>query len=782
MIRERIELDESELVEIDGKAAAMVAAMTLEEKAMLLSGRDEWTTKPLERLGLGAAWLSDGPHGLRRAPESHIPGYGDQLPATCFPTASCLAASWDAELLERVGAALGDEARSLGVNVLLGPGVNIKRHPLCGRNFEYLSEDPRLAGVLGAAYIEGVQGRGVGVSLKHFAVNNAETLRMQTSSEVDERTLREIYLAAFERCVKTADPWTVMACYNLVNGVLGTEHKELLTGILRREWGFKGVVVSDWFAVVDRVAALRAGLDLEMPGNGGVNDARIVEAARGGSLDESLVSEACLRVVKLVLKAKRLEKAAPRPALAAEEHHALARAVAAECATLLKNEGGLLPLRGPAIKKVAVIGEFAVKPRFQGNGSSEVKPTKVDAALDELRALAGGSIEFVYSPGYSLERDRDLSLADAAAQCAAGADAALVFAGLPLQYESEGIDRKHIDLPVSHNAVIEKVAAAQRNTAVILTNGSAVAMPWADLVPSILECWLPGQAGGGAVADLVLGRASPAGRLAETFPKALEDSPAFLSFAIEDRKIRYGEGVFVGYRWYDARKIEPLFPFGHGLSYTSFEYGELSCDGASLVASGKARVSLKVTNVGARAGKEVVQIYVRPLDPAVPRPVRELRGFAKVELEPGSSAQLGFELALADFSRYESSKSAWIADKGEYAIEAGASSRDIRLQAIVSLEASRLVGRDGACRPGLDEMSTVGEFLDEPGAAARTRAFFGDFLKPFLSPGSETARSDNLHGFIRDMPIIKTFALSRGAFSREAIRDLVRRIRDEEGS
>jgi beta-glucosidase len=514
--------------------------LTLEEKASLCLGSDFWHTAPVERLGISAIMLSDGPHGLRRQPEEgdHV-GISGSLPATCFPTAAALGSSFDPDLVRRVGEALGEEAIAQRVDVVLGPGINIKRSPLCGRNFEYFSEDPLVSGVLGAALVEGIQSQGVGASVKHYAANNQETDRLRVSAEVDERTLREIYLPAFERVVKQARPWTVMCAYNKLNGTYASEHEWLLTRVLRDEWGFDGLVVSDWGAVHDRVAALAAGLDLEMPPNLGLSDAAIVAAVRSGELDETLLDRAVARVLQLV------ERARARPAARgfdADAHHALARSAAAECAVLLKNENGLLPLQPLAGQTIAVIGEFARIPRYQGAGSSQVNPTRVDIPLDELRAAVPEDVDVPFAAD-----------GDEAVELATNADVVIAFLGLPAADESEGYDRTHIDLPPDQTALLERLAAVSPRVVVVLANGSAVSVSgWDAHAAAILECWLGGQAAGGAVADLLLGAASPSGRLAETIPLRLQDSSAHLNFPGEDGHVRYGEGVFVGYRGYDV--------------------------------------------------------------------------------------------------------------------------------------------------------------------------------------------------------------------------------------
>src|SRR5215207_4266142 len=641
--------------------ASLLGELTLEEKASLCLGSDFWHTAPIRHLGIPAIAVSDGPHGLRKQPDEgdHV-GISGSLPATCFPTASAVGSSFDPELARRVGEALGVEARAQGVAVVLGPGINIKRSPLCGRNFEYFSEDPLVSGVLGAAFVEGLQSQGVGASVKHYAANNQETDRLRVSADVDERTLREIYLPGFERVVTQARPWTVMCAYNKVNGVYASENRWLLTELLRDEWGFEGLVVSDWGAVHDRVAALASGLDLEMPPNLGVSDAAIVAAVGSGELDEAVLDRAVARVLQLVDRALSGavdigEEATAQPGFDADGHHALARAVAAECAVLLKNDGDLLPLQPSAGDTVAVIGESARTPRYQGAGSSQVNPTRVDNALDELRAAVPDGVRVVFAPGFGIGTTTAAAdeLAAEAVALAGRASSVVVFLGLPDADESEGFDRTHLDLPANQTALVARLAVANPNLVVVLANGSAVRLSdWEQYVPAVLECWLSGQAAGGAAADLLIGAANPSGRLAETLPLRLEDNPSYLNFPGEHGDVRYGEGVFVGYRGYDALGLPVSLPFGHGLSYTDFEYADLIAPltGISEDDTLTVAVTCMVTNTGKRPRKEVVQLYVNDPESSVSRPPRELKGFAKTAtLAPGEGQTVTFRLQPATF-------------------------------------------------------------------------------------------------------------------------------------
>ncbi|MFT4213405.1 MAG: glycoside hydrolase family 3 C-terminal domain-containing protein [Microbacterium sp.] len=654
-----------------------LSELTTEEKAALTSGADFWTTKGIERVGIPSVMLTDGPHGLRKqAGASDHLGLAGSIPATCFPPAVGLGSSWDAALAERVGVALGVESAVEDVAVILGPGINIKRSPLCGRNFEYLSEDPIVSGVIGSALVRGIQSQGVGASLKHFAANNQETDRLRSSSDIDPRPLREIYLRGFERVVRDTQPWTVMCSYNRLNGVYTSEDPWLLTSVLRDDWGFEGLVVSDWGAVNDRVEGVRAGLDLEMPSSNGRTDAELVAAVADGSLEASALDAVAQRVLDLVHKSQA------RPAqdgFDADAHHALAREAAARSIVLLRNEGGILPLR-PDVR-LAVIGEFARTPRYQGAGSSQINPTRLDSALD---ALSARSKDVVFAPGFTLDDSGDAgALKDEAVDAAASADVAVLFLGVPAAEESEGFDRTHIDLPAAQLDLVDAVIAANPNVVVVLSNGGVVALPFADRVPALLEAWLLGQAGGSATADVLFGDVNPSGRLSETIPLRLEDNPSYGNFPGEFGHVRYGEGLLVGYRWYDEKKLDVAFPFGFGLSYTTFAFGSAS---AVVGADGDVRVSVPVTNTGAVAGREVVQVYTSLPGSAVQRPPRELKGFAVVSVEPGETVTAEVELRRSELAYWDLRVDGWIVEGGEYTIEVGASSRDIRATTSVQLD------------------------------------------------------------------------------------------------
>ncbi|MCF2528852.1 glycoside hydrolase family 3 C-terminal domain-containing protein [Yinghuangia soli] len=677
-----------------------VRELTTAQKASLTSGADFWHLQGVEAAGIESVMVADGPHGLRKQPAEADPiGLGTSLPATCFPPAVGLASSWDTDLLRRVGEALGAEARAENVSVLLGPGVNIKRSPLCGRNFEYFSEDPFLAGRLGAAYVHGVQSQGVGTSLKHFAANNQETDRFRVSADIDERTLREIYLPAFEHVVKDAAPLTVMCAYNKVNGTYASEHHFLLTEVLRGEWGFDGLVVSDWGAVADRVKALAAGLDIEMPPSG--TDAQIVAAVEDGRLTEEQLDAAARRVVTLIERTAgaRVEGAV----FDADAHHRLARSAALSSAVLLKNDG-ILPLDPAGTGRIAVIGEFARTPRYQGSGSSLVVPTRLDNALDAITALAGPE-RVAFAPGFALDGTPDPGLVADAVAAARDAEVAVLFLGLPAGTESEGHDRTHIDIPADQLALLAEVHTANPATVVVLSNGAAVAVAdWQDRAAALLEGWLLGQAGGSATAELLFGLADPSGRLTETLPLRLADTPAHLHFPGSEQHVRYAEGLYVGYRYFDSLNAPVAYPFGHGLSYTTFELSGLSVVRG---AGNTCTVTATVTNTGARTGTQTVQIYVHDPASSVDRPVHELKAFGRVTLAPGQSEAITLHLDERAFAYWSAAEHRWKVEARTVEVRAAFSSRDIRARESVELPG------DGVFGP-LTAMSSLREWLGHP--------------------------------------------------------------------
>ena len=683
---------------------SVLADLSLAEKAALASGSGFWWTTAVERLGVPSIMVSDGPHGMRVQPKGgdHV-GLGGSLPATCFPPAAGLASSWNPALLQRVGQALGREARASNVSVILGPGVNMKRSPLCGRNFEYFSEDPYLAGELAVGIVDGIQSQGVGTSVKHYAANNQEDDRLRVNVQVDERTLREIYLPAFETVVRRSRPWTVMCAYNTVNGLPASANPWLLTTVLREEFGFDGVVVSDWGAVYDRVAAAKAGLDLEMPPNPR-SPGQVVAAVESGDLPVEVLDARVRAVLDLVRKGSAVLELDETLDVAA--HHALAREAAGESMVLLRNENQLLPLIGGT--RVAVIGEFARTPRYQGAGSSQVNPTRLDNALD---ALAEG-FEVSFASGYTVggEVEADAPLRAEAARVARDAEVAVVVIGLPAVEESEGFDRTHLDLPANQLATLAAVAQANPRIVTVLVNGSTVLLgPVLEHSQAVVEAWLGGQAGGSAIADVLSGAVNPSGRLAETIPLRLEDNSSYLNFPGDSQVVRYGEGLFIGYRGYDASRHEVAYPFGFGLSYTTFELSELSVVTSGAVASGdlSAAVRVRVSNTGLRDGSEVVQVYVRDVEASVARPVRELKGFAKVAVPAGQSRDVEITVDQRAFSYFSTRLGRWVVEAGDFVVEVGHHSRALPVAQTVSIEAPSVA-------PPVTASSTLAEWLADP--------------------------------------------------------------------
>ncbi|WP_217597454.1 beta-glucosidase [Cohnella sp. GbtcB17] len=750
----------------------LIAQMTLEEKAGICSGLDFWHMKGVERLGIPSIMLTDGPHGLRKqkASADHL-GLFDSVPATCFPSAAGLASSWDRELIRKVGVALGEECQAEDVAVLLGPGANIKRSPLCGRNFEYFSEDPFLSSRMAASHIEGVQSQGVGTSLKHFAANNQEHRRMTGDSVVHERTLREIYLASFEFAVKEAQPWTVMCSYNKVNGTYASENEYLLTDILKDEWGHEGFVVSDWGAVNEREAGLAAGLELEMPASGGAGDRSIVEAVRGGKLLEEKLDRAVERLLRIVFMAADHKKEGAT--YDAEAHHALAREVARESMVLLKNEGGILPLRKDG--KLAVIGELAAKPRYQGGGSSHIKPTKLEDIREELARSAGEGARIAYAQGYDLQSDAlDAALVEEAKRAAADAEVAVIFAGLPDRYESEGFDRTHLRLPDNQVALIRAVAEAQPNVVVVLSNGAPVEMPWLGSAKGLLEAYLGGQALGGAIADLLFGDANPSGKLAETFPLRLAHNPSQLNFPGEGDRVEYKEGLFVGYRYYDAKEIEPLFPFGYGLSYSTFEYGNLAVGKPAIRDDETVTVTVDVTNTGSRAGKEIVQLYVRDVQSTVIRPFKELKGFAKVELQPGETKAVSFTLDRRAFAYYNVDLKDWHVESGEFEILVGRSSRDIAVSGTIAVESTVVL------QPIFHRNSTVGDLMGDPAAQALVMDWIGKTPFGAMAADPDGESAEMMQAMMKYLPLRGLVGFSGGALGEDDLDGLLKRLNARE--
>ena len=752
----------------------LVSQMTLEEKAGLCSGDDFWHTKAVERLGIPRTMVSDGPHGLRKQDDAadHL-GINDSIRAVCFPTACATAASFDPDMIREMGEAIGDSCQHEKVSVVLGPAVNIKRSPLCGRNFEYFSEDPYLAGRMATEIIRGIQSRNVGTSIKHFALNSQEHRRMSSSSDADERTIREIYFPAFEMAVKEAQPWTVMCSYNRINGVYASENPWLLTDVLRKEWGFEGYVMSDWGAVSDRPAGVAAGLDLEMPASGGVNDRKIAEAVRSGKLDEKLVDQACERILNIVFR--YLENAKPDTPWDKEAQHAMAARYAAECMVLLKNEDELLPLDRE--DEIAFIGEFAEKPRFQGGGSSHINCFRTTGALEAAKGL-----KVTYARGYDVAADDapEEMIAEAVA-AARKAKAAVVFAGLPDAYESEGYDRSNMRMPACQNKLIEAVAEANPNTVVVLHNGAPVEMPWIGRVKAVLEAYLGGQAVGAAAVSVLFGDVNPCGKLPETFPLKLEDNPSYLYYGGEGDTAEYREGVFVGYRYYDKKKMDVLFPFGYGLSYTTFEYSGLKLSAEKIMDTETLTAAVTVKNTGKRAGKAVVQLYVGDAESTPIRPVRELKGFAKVLLQPGESREVAFTLDKRAFAYWNKQIHDWHVETGVFTVEAGGSSRDLPLKAEVTVESTVELPRH------YTPDSIFMDVMADPKAAPVMKDYMKMTMEIFGSEdgqgeteaAKEAVSEDMTLAMMRYMPLRGAMSFGGGADSGRLMEELLKKLNGE---
>jgi beta-glucosidase len=654
------------------KYKSIIEQMTNEEKAYMGSGSDFWHTQPIPRLGVDSIMMTDGPHGLRKqkGQGDHI-GINQSHPSTCFPTAATIANSWDRKLIKSMGEALAKECHSANVSVLLGPGINIKRSPLCGRNFEYFSEDPFLTGELASSFVFSIEKNGIGTSLKHFAVNNQEYYRMVSNSIIDQRALREIYLSSFERVVKQAKPSTVMAAYNKVNNVYCCENEFLLTDILRSEWGFQGAVISDWGATNDRIQSHIAGMDLEMPGNAKDNDKKIAKALNQGQLNPRIIDASISRMLSLIEN----HPTTGEP-FSEEEHHQLARYIASQSFVLLKNEH-LLPLT--STERILIVGDMAKNPRYQGSGSSLITPTKLPSLLD---ALNNEQIPYTYTSGTGQKDIRDEALLNEALSLAKQAKVVVIMAGLPETYESEGFDREHLHIPDSHNELISKICEVNKNVVVIISAGSPITMPWLPSVGAVLQTYLSGQAGSEAILDIILGRINPSGKLAESYPKVIEDTPCYTTFAQPGRNACYKESIFVGYRYYDTFNVEVLFPFGYGLSYTSFAYENIKVEGDFP----DLNVTFDIRNTGSVAGSEIAQLYIHHKHPIIFKANRELKGFDKVYLEPSQSKKVTISLDARSFSYFNTDINDWVIENGKYEIQIGASLMDIRLKHSISYD------------------------------------------------------------------------------------------------
>jgi beta-glucosidase len=791
------------------KHPEIIEKMSLEQKASFVSGFDYWHLEEAPELGLPKIMVTDGPHGLRKQntdkKTSNGIGLGNSVPATCFPPAATSSCSWDPELLTKAGEAMGAECLKEQVSVLLGPGTNIKRSPVCGRNFEYFSEDPYLAGKCSAAVINGIQSKGVGTSLKHFCANSQEAFRMVIDEIIDERTLRETYLPAFEIAIKEAQPWTVMNAYNKINGVYASQNGHTQQEIARGEWGFKGLFVTDWGSSVDRIPGLINGTDLEMPTSGALNQKKIIAAVNSGELDEAVLDERVDTVVDLIIKSK--------PALAEEhtfsfeEHNEIAARIAEGSMQLLKNDDNILPLK-PG-QKVAVIGEMAESPRFQGAGSSVINPSHLDNALENLQKLG---VDVTYARGYEKSKDEiNAELFEEAENAARNADVAIVFAGLTEEFEGEGYDRETINMPSSHNALIEKIALANENTVVVLAGGSVVLMPWLNNVKALLNSGLGGQAGGIAVARILTGEVNPSGKTTETYPKFFEDNPTFGNYPGGPVTSEHRESVFIGYKYYDAANLEVVFPFGFGLSYTSFEYSDLKLSAKSIKDTDTLTVSFKIKNTGDVDGAEIAQLYVADKESTIFRPVKELRAFKKVFIKAGEEAEVSLELDKRAFAFYNVNINDWCVETGDFDILVGASSRDIKLEATVNVEGtveceipdyretapnyynnvSGITREDFAAvygelpSPDIDESKKIDIYccLND----ARHTKWGGKLCRMIEKIMSKMGSAENgdgkmLAAMATQIPIRNFIAMSMGVFSPKMADGLLKMLNDDESS
>ncbi len=754
---------------MDKTITKLINEMTLEEKASLCSGRDYWATKSIDRLGIKSILFSDGTYGLRKPKCDSSVFIGiENVTSTCFPTGSALASSWDSHLLEEIGAALGKECREENIDILLGPIASIKRSPLSGRNFECFSEDPKLSGEMAAAYIKGLQGQGVGACLKHFIADNQMFMRMSKSSELDERTLREIYLANFEIPVKKAQPWAVMCGYNRLNGISCCEHKDVLTNIIRNEWHYEGLILSNWGAVNDRVKALKAGVDLEMPARESIPDNEIVQAVLDGTIQESMLDKTVKNILLTVLKNKSYKEKSY--SLDLDKHHQLARKVATECIVLLKNEDNILPLNIHNLNRIAIIGTMAKSPRYQGSGDLYVNPNQLENAYDEIHNLAGNQVVIQYCDGYSSEdNETNLSLMNEAQIIAQNSDVAILFVGLPDTMELAALDRQHMKLPQNHMRLIDHITNVQPNTIVILSNGSPVEMPWKHKVKGIFEGWLTGQAGGGAIADLLFGVANPCAKLPETFPLKLSDNPSYLNFPGYGDTIEYNEGLFVGYRHYDAREMDVLFPFGYGLSYTKFEYMNINVSSNTITDTDILTIKVKIKNTGCYSGKEIVQLYVKDNSFNVQRPLKELKAFDKVELNPNEEEIITMTLDKRAFAYYDIDTKDWIVETGEFEILVGSSSRDIRLKEIVFVHST------SNNKKKFTRHSTIHDIISDP----KSKKTIELLIPSFVSPADiEEFRQSGIinktfQKTIHQTPLCKLIHYFKGYFTEEMLEQLL---------
>lgn len=743
---------------------AIIRQMTLEEKALMCSGKNFWETQSIERLGIPSITLTDGPYGVIK----RLSGFTQAIPATCFPTSSALASSWDVELLYNVGKAIGVECQAEDVQILLGPGINVQRSPLGGRNFEYYSEDPVLSGELAAAFINGVQSEGVGACVKHYVANNQEYHRLTVNNIIDEQALNEIYLYNFEIAVKKGKPFVVMAAYNKLNGIHCTENKYILNYILRDRWKFSGFIVSDWYAVNSLVDSLKAGLDLEMPSSYGFSSKKIIEAVFNGELDEVILDKAVENILNIVFKVTKSKK--QNVDYDKNKHNTLAREAARNCIVLLKNKHNLLPLKKEKLrnKKIAVIGEYAKKPRFQGEGSAHVNPTMIENAYDEILKIAGSSIKINYSKGYSISEeiiDNNNALIKEAQKIAKESDISILFMGTPDSYDREGFDRKNINLPDNQIKLLREISKVQKNVIVVLSNGSPIIIPpWYNYADAILEAWLTGQASGGAVADILFGIENPSGKLTSTFPVQLSDNPTYLDYLDLEDNLQYKEGIFVGYRYYDKKNMKVAFPFGFGLSYTTFNYRDLKLSKEIMRENDRLEVKFKIKNTGKYFGKEIAQVYLKKLISNAPTSEKELKAFLKISLFPDEEKEVSFVLNSRDFSYYDVTAKDSIVDSGVFQILIGKSSRDICLTEKIYMKASYIR------KIKYTRETLIGKFLENPNA----KPFLENIIKDLAqSASTDKELQENFLSFLKDNPIEKLPIMSSGKFTEKMLAELL---------
>lgn len=747
----------------------IINQLTLEEKAALCSTKNFWETQDIQRLKIPSITLTDGSYGLVK----RLSGYSDVIPSTCFPTSSALSSSWDVDLAYAVGKAIGEECQAEGVHALLGPAINIQRTPLNGRNFEYYSEDPVLSGEMAAAFIQGVQSEGVGACVKHYIANNQEHEKQVTNNIIDEQPLRELYLHNLEIAIKKGQPVAVMTAYNNVNGVPCCENSYLLTDVLRNQWNFKGFVVSDLFGVKSIIDALNAGLNLELPYSYDISGKEIIEAVLTGTLDVSILDKSIEGFLNVVFKVTEDNK--EDATYDKRKHNELAREAAENSMVLLKNKHNLLPLKREKLKnkKIAIIGEYAQEPRYQGEGCCCITPNMLENAYDEINKLVGNSIKLYYAKGYSTSGENiehDNNLLKEAKKAAKESDVAIIFAGTDKSGDQVNTDMKNMSLPDNQVKLIKEIGKIQKNLIVVLSNGSPIIMsPWSKYADAILEAWLAGQASGGAIADILFGITTPSGKLSSTFPIKLEDNPAYLDYVDSDNNLEYKEGIFVGYRYYDKKKMDVEYPFGFGLSYTTFDYNDLVLNKDLIKDNDTLEVKLKVKNTGKYFGKEIVELYIKNLISTSPKPEKELKAFTKTALYPGEEKEVSFTLNTSDFSHYDPSTHNWVVESGPYEILIGKSSRDIPLSKNIYIQSSYV--------PKIiyTENTLIGDFLKNQKAQPIIEPIIANVAQDIIPNDDDR---EQLLIFIKNTPIRKLIAMSKGAFTKEMLDSLLKSVNE----